>query len=1063
MKTVKQACILAENALSIDVSDQVEQLDQIINGEGSGETFYAKTFITVGMRDLLRGTIERLAGKSSNAVFHLKQAMGGGKTHLIVGTGLAAKHKNLRHKYCSDLAHIDAFETARVVAFNGRNSPPHYLWGEIASQLGLIEQFKKFWVSGPEAPDETDWTVLLKSDTPTLILLDELPPYFQYLGTRPSGTGTVADIATRAFANLLSAAGKLSNVCVVVSDLDASYAQGGALIERALLDARKELGRQEKAITPVDLAGNEVYDILRKRLFTKLPDASEIEDLAARYGQALEEATKSKVIARGAEALADEIINTYPFHPRLKDLVALFKENEQFKQTRGLMELMSRLLKSVWDRPSDDVYLIGAQHFDLGISEVRSKLADISGMNDVISKDLWDVNFAAHAQGLDAKNGNKNASEVANLLFTASLSTAVNAVRGLSREEILECVVTPLQSVLEYTAAIDQMQSVSWFLHLSQDSKLYFDRQENLTKMLQGLAESAPEAQIDELVKSRLQQMFQPNRKTAYTKVIALPRLNEVIDEVKRNRVLLIIDPANKMPPEALAQFFGELTEKNNLLVLAGDKTLMANIESAARKVYATLKAEPKITKTHAQHEELQGKKESSDHEFYSTILGVFDKVVYPVQIGDKAPGLKVKQLESRRDSNKPFDGEEQIEKTLSTHPKKLFLDVEGEFDALRDAAVTNLWNDASVTIDWATAVARERQKAKMPWMPPKGLDNLKSIALQRGIWEDLGNGHVSHTPAKKKTAVQVVADTSPDDDGIVVLRVNALHAGVNARVHYAEDGPVSTTSPTLKEDTLKTKAYRVQFLAVDPNGKSDTGDVTTWSNKLTIRANFDAPTRKVELFVVPAATMKYTLDGSEARNGLDYTGPIDIGSSATKLLVFAEGGGLEEKQKFEYGSVVKAPLRVAPSGTSSGTTSNVPTGVPTSSDAGVANGTQVVDVKTEVILDRSKPAKLKRLVQLGSRQEAYQVVTFLKERNATVEKARASIGVSNQAVQFILGETPVDGAYLEGVLNQIGSCLAADSAISLNIHVFHFKTGQDLLELSQSLGFDLNEDEITQ
>jgi len=562
MKTVKQACQLAPNALTIDVSDQIEQLDQLIQDEGNGDSFYAKTFITAGMRDLLRGTIERLAGKSTNAVFHLKQAMGGGKTHLIVGTGLAAKHKDLRLKYCSDLPHVDAFTDARVVAFNGRNSPAHYLWGEIAHQLGQAEVFKKFWASGPEAPDESDWTSLLKSNQPTLILLDELPPYFQYLGTRATGTGTVADIATRAFANLLSAAGKLSNVCVVVSDLDASYVQGGALIERALLDARKELGRQEKAITPVDLAGNEVYDILRKRLFTKLPDPSEIQDLAARYGQALEEATKSKVIARGAEALADEIVNTYPFHPRLKDLVALFKENEQFKQTRGLMELMSRLLKSVWERDADDVYLIGAQHFELSIGDVRSKLADISGMNDVISKDLWDVNYAAHAQAIDATNGNKNATEVANLLFMASLSTAVNAVKGLTREEVLECVVTPMQSVVEYNAAIDGMLGECWFLHQSQDSKYYFDRQENLTKMLQGIAATAPEAQIDELIRARLKEMFAPTRKTAYSQVIPLPKLSEVLAEVKRNRVLLIIDPATKMPPEQLDAFFAELPEK---------------------------------------------------------------------------------------------------------------------------------------------------------------------------------------------------------------------------------------------------------------------------------------------------------------------------------------------------------------------------------------------------------------------------------------------------------------------------------------------------------------------
>ena len=47
-------------------------------------------------------------------------------------------------------------------------------------------------------------------------------------------------------------------------------------------------------ITPVDLA-NEIYDILRKRLFTSLPDKAVIGDIAASYGRKLEEASKSKV------------------------------------------------------------------------------------------------------------------------------------------------------------------------------------------------------------------------------------------------------------------------------------------------------------------------------------------------------------------------------------------------------------------------------------------------------------------------------------------------------------------------------------------------------------------------------------------------------------------------------------------------------------------------------------------------------------------------------------------------------------------------------------------------
>ena len=1030
MKTVRSACELAPNALSIDVSDQIEQLDQLINDQGNGEAFYAKTFITAGMRDLLRGVIERLAAKSSNAVFHLKQAMGGGKTHLIVGAGLAARHKDLRARYCGDLPYINAFDDARIVAFNGRNSPQHYLWGEIAHQLGNSEAFRRYWASGPEAPDESDWTTLLQSEKPTLILLDELPPYFQYLGTRPTGTGTVADIATRAFANLLSAAGKLSNVCIVVSDLDASYAQGAGMISRALLDARKELGRQEKTITPVDLAGNEIYDILRKRLFTKLPDLAEIQDLAARYGQALEEATKSKIVARGAEALADEIVQTYPFHPRLKELIALFKENESFRQTRGLMELMSRLLKSVWSRQTDDVYLIGAQHFDLSLTEVRSKLADISGMNDVMSKDLWNANHEAHAQLIDASSGNSNASEVANLLLTASLSTAVNAVKGLTREEVLECLVTPLQSVVEYNAAVDGMLAECWYLHQDQASKLYFDRQENLTKMLQGLAATAPEAQIDELVKTRLREMFAPTRKTAYGQVIPLPKLNEIVAEVKRNRVLLIIDPANKMPPDQLAAFFAELPEKNNLLVLTGDKTQMASIEAAARRVYATLKAEVKIPKSHAQYEEFLTKKESAAHEFYSTILGVFDKLIYPAQIGERAPELKIKPLDNRRDASKPFDGEEQIEKTLTAHPKKLFLALEDEFDTLRDFAQTVLWNDGSPSIDWATAIAREKQRPKMPWLPPRGLDTLKSIAVQRGVWEDLGNGHVSHTPAKKKTAVQVVPETSPDDEGLVLLRVNALNAGQAARIHYAEDGPVSTSSPVLRDDTLKTKAYRVQFLAVDPSGQYDTGDASTWTNRLTIRAFFEADSRTVALFVAPPAELKYTLDGSEPRNGENYAAPIHLDENAAKLLVFAEGGGLEAKERFEYAAVRRAGESAAKAG---------------------------------IVLDPVRPARLNRIVSLGSRQDVYQVIALLKERQAKVEKVAAVVGNNPAVVQFFLGDTPADGAYLEGVLNQISACLPADASMSLKIHRFEFQTGQDLLDLAQKVGFEPAENDFTQ
>ena len=386
------------------------------------------------------------------------------------------------------MPHADAFEDAAIAAFNGRNNPAHFFWGEIAEQLGRGNEFSTFWDRVPRAPAESDWLKLFEDDRPVLILLDEMPAYFQYLDAQKVGNGTVADIATRAFANMLTAAGKKTKICVVVADLSAAYQSGRSLINRALRDAHAELGRQERSITPVDLAANEIYDILRKRLFVTMPDREEIADIASAYGAKLEEAAKAKTTHRGAEAIADEVAATYPFHPRLKNVVALFKENEQFKQTRGLIELVSLLLKSVWKRKDNDVFLIGPQHFDLSIPEVREKLAEISGMRDVVAKDLWDVNQSAHAQVIDLDAGKDTAIQVGSLVLVSSLSTAVNAVKGLTREEMVECLVSPLREPSEFIGAFEELEKIAWYLHHTEDARFYFDRQENLTKLLQSLA-----------------------------------------------------------------------------------------------------------------------------------------------------------------------------------------------------------------------------------------------------------------------------------------------------------------------------------------------------------------------------------------------------------------------------------------------------------------------------------------------------------------------------------------------------------------------------------------------
>jgi predicted AAA+ superfamily ATPase len=103
MQTVRDVCQLQPNALSVKLGDQIEQLDQLITAEGDGTQFFEKTYITQGMQDLIREGLARLAGVSTQGIFHLQQAMGGGKTHLLVGFGLLAKEPVLRKQYCGGL------------------------------------------------------------------------------------------------------------------------------------------------------------------------------------------------------------------------------------------------------------------------------------------------------------------------------------------------------------------------------------------------------------------------------------------------------------------------------------------------------------------------------------------------------------------------------------------------------------------------------------------------------------------------------------------------------------------------------------------------------------------------------------------------------------------------------------------------------------------------------------------------------------------------------------------------------------------------------------------------
>src|SRR6185437_16082872 len=216
---------------------------ELIADAGDGRAFFERNYVTHGMEQLFREGLLRLSGKSDQAVFELTQAMGGGKTHLMIALGLLARHPHLRSEVLNPELHarID-FGQARIAAFNGRNNPGNYLWGEIASQLGEEEAIKPYWVNGPRAVDQREWKAII-GEKPTLILLDELPPYLDYASTQVLGQGTLASMVVYTLSSLMSAALELPNCAIVIANLSGSYKAQSRTLAEAISNLQHETRR----------------------------------------------------------------------------------------------------------------------------------------------------------------------------------------------------------------------------------------------------------------------------------------------------------------------------------------------------------------------------------------------------------------------------------------------------------------------------------------------------------------------------------------------------------------------------------------------------------------------------------------------------------------------------------------------------------------------------------------------------------------------------------------------------------------------------------------------------
>ena len=1019
LKTVRDACTPHRMALDFSLAEQIEDLGDLIKKAGDGGKFFEKNHITGGMRQLFEMGLRRLGGRSDQAVFELTQAMGGGKTHTMIAFGIVARDEAVRQVVVPDIAGSAPFGKARVVAFTGRNYPDHFLWGEVAQQLGKADTFRKYWQNGPVAPDEGAWVELI-GDEPTLILLDELPPYFDNAITRAVGGGTLAQVATAALSNLVAAALKLPRLCIVVSNLSGTYEGASKDLRRAIKNVEQEARRQAKPITPVELGGDEIYQILKKRLFEKLPGDRDIEDVVQAYAAAIKEAEKSKSIAKSTEQIADEIRGSYPFHPSIKDIIALFRNNEGYRQTRGLMQFVSKAIRSTWNRKTNDVYLIGLQHLDLNDGEVRDEVIRIADLRGAVATDIA-AGGSAHAETIDAQMQNDAASQVASLLLAASLSTAIDAVKGMTKQRLLERLISPQRSVLEFAEAFEHLRRDAWYLHRDESDAYYFSNVENLTKRLSTEADRAPQNKVDVEMRRRLERIFEAKKRTAYQELMALPMLDEV--KLDGPRVLLVLSPDTKDPPEVAARFYESVVQKNNICILAGDGSDLSNLEEKTRMLYAVAKLQEQLPKTSPHQEELRERFETAEQEYNATVTATFNRIWYPSGKGLVATKLAMQFTENR------FDGEEQVEKALAaTGVSKLVLDIEKDAPGLVARAEDIIWPENQKRVPWRDIRARSLALPRWIWLPSNGLENLRKIAEQRGIWKYTEDGYIEKGPFEKpKTAVHIVERGYDEDTGTATLEVIAKDAGKAAQVFWDTKPTVSKNSNRLTDPKHTTDATRLWFLAVDPSGDHELGTAEAWSNRLTIthQPREGVGSRTVELRVVPRGAIKYTLTGANPSDGTAYKSPIEVGTSEVTVYCHAEDDGVSARRNFT---------------------------IPRAGNA-------------EVHIDPARKAKLKKRVDAPATPDTFKLLARAKQIGARISGATIEVGTGARNASLRFGsETSVTAEHVEAVVAALRTSLADEMAdVRVTARGLEFANGHDLSEFVKEWGVQVGANEVEQ
>lgn len=454
--------------------------------------FFRRTYLTEGLRKLLVGALQRLAGQTADPVIQLQTNFGGGKTH-----SLLALYHMVSGAMASDLPGMDEvvreagvkeLVQAKKAVLVGTAFDPakprekqdgtktNTLWGEMAYQLlgkkgyALVAESDQHGVSpGSETLQE-----LFNLASPCIVLIDEWVALVrQLVDKRDLPVGSFE--ANITFAQALTEAVRVTPQTVVVLSIPVSeYEVGGEGGTETLKKLQMVVGRAEASWRPAST--EEGFEIVRRRLFEPIADHRTRDSVARAFAEMYQKDQKEFPAACIKSDYEKRIQASYPIHPELFDrLYDDWSTLERFQRTRGVLRLMAAVIHALWERDDRNLLILPAT-IPIDEQSVRDELVRYLEDNWVpaIERDVDGPNSTPHA--IDGENPNLGkysaCRRVARTVFLGSAPHKDSANRGVSALHVKLGSAQPGESPAVFGDALRRLSENA--RHLNYENGRYF-------------------------------------------------------------------------------------------------------------------------------------------------------------------------------------------------------------------------------------------------------------------------------------------------------------------------------------------------------------------------------------------------------------------------------------------------------------------------------------------------------------------------------------------------------------------------------------------------------------